>query len=140
MAPSPEQIFPGCGHLTVEPAALPQTHSQFLVPSPVSLTLGHGPFLDILVAKPWPEIGVPSPSHILPLPSPLDPTKAPSISLRPLLTRPLFQCLLTPEYWSSEVPSTWTCPMRVQAGETVRLLPRLVCLLTALHPSGSKSV
>lgn len=112
MASSPKQIFPGCGHITVEPAARPQTHSQFLVPSPVSLTSGHGPFLDILVAKPWPEIGVPSPPHTLPLPSPLDPTKALSISRRPLSTRPLFQCLLTPEYRPSACVSVvfWGSP------------------------------
>ena len=56
---------------------MPLAHSQFLVPSPVSLTSGYGPFLDILVAKPWPEIGIPSPTSYSASAEPTGPNKGP---------------------------------------------------------------
>ena len=62
MASSPKQTFLVCGRLRVEPAALPQTRSQFPIPGLVSRTSGHGPFLDILVAKPWTEMSFPYPT------------------------------------------------------------------------------
>ena len=108
-------------------------------PAPVSPSWGHTPFLDILGAKPWPEMGIPSSTPYSDSAEPTGLNKGPSPFLKSTLVRtscsssfqPPSNGLLHVSPWPSE--DHWAPgPARpgAETGGTEKLLRGLICLFT----------
>lgn len=124
-----------------------QTCSHSWDPGPISLSWGHAPFLDILAAKPWPEMGISSTPHS----DSAEPTglnKGPSPFLKTTLGmtscsssfQPLSNAFCMRPQGLLRVTGPLDMPGPGLRQETEKLLHELICLFTALHPPGSKSV